>query len=229
MRCTTCGAASRGEHARAQLAALEPRVRRRVERLLGQVEQMLPRCEQVLRQTRARVLHGITNSDGKLLSLFQPSAQILRRGKPHRPNEFGLLVKVQEADGGIVTDIHVVPGKADAPLLVSSVEHHILTFGAPPRLVATDRGFHSDAGEAAIVKLGVRHAVIPKPGYRSAARIAHERQRWFRRGRAWRAGGEARIGRLKNHFGMRRARYRGENGTERTACWAALSNNLSAQ
>ena len=37
----------------------------------------------------------------------------------------------------------------------------------------------------------------PKPGYRSKERVAHERQRWFRRARAWRAGGEARISRLK--------------------------------
>ena len=79
-----------------------------------------------------------------------------------------------------------------------------------------------------LVELGVKHPVIPKPGYRSAKRIQHEHQRWFRRGRAWRAGGEARISRLKNHFGMTRSRYRGKSGLARTAYWAAISNNLAA-
>ena len=83
-------------------------------------------------------------------------------------------------------------------------------------------------GETTITELGVLQPVIPKPGYRSAERIAHERQRWFRRGRAWRAGGEARVGRLKGRFGMARSRYRGRAGPQRTALWAALANNLTA-
>ena len=47
-------------------------------------------------------------------------------------------------------------------------------------------------------------------------------------GRAWRAGGEARIGRLKHTFGMARSRYRGDGGTARTTYWAAIANNLVA-
>jgi hypothetical protein len=35
-----------------------------------------------------------------------------------------------------------------------------------------------------------------------------------------------RIARLKHTFGMARARYRGEGGTQRTAYWAAIANNL---
>src|SRR5206468_4148700 len=82
-------------------------------------------------------------------------------------------------------------------------------------------GFYSTDGERRVWALGVRHAVIPKPGFRSRERIDHERQRWFRRGRAWRAGGEARIARLKHCFGMARSRYRGERGMVRTVYWAA--------
>src|SRR6266566_156703 len=168
---------------------------------------MLPRVQQVVRQTRGRIVHGVTTGADKLVSLFEPSAQILRRGKLHRPTEFGALVKVQETEGGIVTEIAVVDGKNDAPLLVPAVEGHGRVFGRPP---------------------GVHHAVIPKPGFRSRERIDYERQRWFRRGRAWRAGGEARIARLKHCFGMARSRYRGERGMVRTVYWAAIANNLTA-
>jgi len=82
---------------------------------------------------------------------------------------------------------HLVRGRSLWP----AVEQHGAVFGRPPRLVATDRAFYSTDGEDRVRALGVSHAVIPKPGFRSRERIAYEQQRWFRRGRAWRAGKRA--------------------------------------
>ena len=202
--------------------------RRIVERSIAKLARVLPQALQVVRQTRARILKNVTNSDGKIISIFEPHARIMRRGKLHKPTEFGALVKVQEAEGGIVTDIGVVATSHDSQLLVPSVERHIAIFDRAPKLAATDRGFFSLDGERRISELGVKRPVIPHCGYRSKERIAYERQRWFRRGRAWRAGGEARIARLKHTFGMARSRYRGESGMHRTVYWAAISNNLVA-
>jgi IS5 family transposase len=197
-------------------------------RAVGKLDVFIPRAQQVIRQTRARVLRGDTTSDGKLLSIFEPDARILRRGKLHKPTEFGALVKVQESEGGIVTDVAIVQTHHDSLLLVPSVERHIEIFGEPPILASTDRGFYSGAAVKRIEELGVRRAVVPFPGKRSQKRIRHEKQRWFRRGRAWRAGGEARIARLKHRFGMARSRYRGSDGMARTTYWASISNNLVA-
>jgi IS5 family transposase len=212
----------------AQLASMKADARSRVERAIAVLKQMAPRARRIVQQTRARIVRGVTNSRQKLISLFEPHAQILRRGKLHRPTEFGRMVKVQEADGGIVTDIGVIEEKNDAPLLVPAVERHIEVFGKAPQLVATDRGFYSGEGERRIAELGVKRPVIPKPGHKTNKRVAHERQRWFKRGRAWRAGGEARISRLKHHFGMARSRYKGERGTQRAVLWAGIANNLVA-
>jgi IS5 family transposase len=216
------------DRAQGEMKHRRGKARRKIARTLRQIETLLPRAQQVLKQTRMRIIDGESASTGKIVSIFEPWTQILRRGKLHRPTEFGMLVKVQEAEGGIVTDVATVPGKADAPLLVPAVSQHMALFGRAPHLLATDRGFHSAEGEHEVAKLGVSRVVVPKPGYRSQIRLAHERQRWFRRGRAWRAGGEARISRLKAVFGMRRSRYRGETGLERTTLWAAISNNLVA-
>jgi IS5 family transposase len=216
------------EQTTAQMAKMRKHARGRAERALNVLRTIVPRARQVVQQTRARIVRGVTKSKKKLISIFEPHAQILRRGKLHRPTEFGQMVKVQEAEGGIVTDIGVVAEKNDQPLLVPAVEHHIRVFGRAPQIAATDRGFHSGKGERRIRELGVKRPVIPKPGHKSAKRVAHERQRWFRRGRAWRAGGEARISRLKHHFGMARSRYKGEQGTKRTALWAGIANNLVA-
>jgi IS5 family transposase len=194
---------------------------------LSKLDALAPLARQVVRQTRARVIRGESRSEGKIISIFEPGARILRRGKLHKPTEFGQMVVVQEAEGGLVTNIDVVEAH-DSALLVPAVERHIEVFGRPPTMATTDRGFFSLVGEQRIVELGVRRPVIPHSGYRSKARIAHERQRWFRRGRAWRAGGEARIGRLKHTFGMARSRYRGPGGIARTTYWAAIANNLVA-
>jgi transposase, IS5 family len=197
-------------------------------RSVEKLETFIPRAQQVIRQTRARILRGRTSSEGKLLSIFEPHARILRRGKLHKPTEFGALVKVQESEGGIVTDLAVVDTHHDAALLVPSVERHIEIFGVPPILASTDRGFYSGEGVKRIEELGVRRVVVPFPGKRSKKRVCYEKQRWFRRGRAWRAGGEARISRLKYRFGMARSCYRGPTGTARTVFWAGIANNLVA-
>lgn len=135
---------------------------------------------------------------------------------------------MQEAEGGIVTDIAVDEARADSLLLVPAVEQHQSRFGQVPRTVATDRGFYSGRGERRLIEMGVKHPVLPKPGHRTREHVAHERQRWFRHGRTWRAGGEARISQLKNTFGMQRSPYRGRAAIDRCVGWAAIANNLVA-
>ncbi|MDD9940848.1 MAG: ISNCY family transposase, partial [Myxococcales bacterium] len=214
--------------ATSQLDGLHQQARGQAERAVQALRTFAPRVRQVVSQTRARVVRGVTNSEGKLISIFEPTSRILRRGKLHKPTEFGQLVIVQEAEGGIVTDACVTDAGHDSELLVSTVERHIELFGKAPKSAATDRGFYSTAGERRIKELGVQHAAIPKPGHKSTSRTKHERQRWFKRERAWRAGGEARISRLKHTFGMARSRYQGADGTARTVKWAAIANNLVA-
>jgi transposase, IS5 family len=68
-----------------------------------QLDEMIPRVQQVLRQTRERVLRGNTKAEGKLLSIFETHTEVIRKGKAHKPNEFGKLVLIQEAENQIVT------------------------------------------------------------------------------------------------------------------------------
>jgi IS5 family transposase len=209
--------------ARRRWSGLSGRARRGVKTM----QRMIQLGRSVVAQTKLRIFKGITDSATKIVSVFEPETKILRRGKAHKPTEFGQMVKVQEAEGGIVTDIAVVT-ESDSKLLVPSVEHHKRVFGRAPRVVATDRGFFSLENVQLVAAMGVQCVAVPKTGHRSAAWIAHERTRAFRRARAWRAGGEARIARLKHTFGMHRTRYRGPSGVARSAYWAAIANNLTA-
>jgi len=210
------------------------RARRRWARLSGRarrsvrvIQRMVALGRRVIRQTKQRIFNRVTKSPEKIVSVFEPQTRILRRGKAHKPTEFGQMVKVQEAEGGLVTDIAVVT-LTDHALLVPSVERHRQVFGHLPHTVATDRGFFSISGVQCIETMGVRCAAVPKPGHRSPEWLARERRRPFRRARAWRAGGEARVARLKHTFGMHRTRYRGETGVARCAYWAGIANNLMA-
>lgn len=216
------------EQARGQLRMMRGGRRRRIDKLATTIAAAAKHGRQVIRQTRARVLGAQTRTPGKIVSIFEPWAAIIRKGKLHRPTEFGVVVKVQEAEGGIVTDISVDDARADALLLVPAVEHHQRLFGRVPRTVATDRGFFSGQGERRLIDMGVKYPVLPRPGHRTTERVKYERQRWFKRGRAWRAGGEARISRLKNTFAMQRSPYRGRAGVDRCIGWAAIANNLVA-
>jgi hypothetical protein len=72
------------------------------------MEGMIELGRRVVAQTKQRLFKGVTHAADKIVSVFEPETRILRRGKAHKPTEFGQVVKVQEAEGGIVTDIAVV-------------------------------------------------------------------------------------------------------------------------
>ena len=110
------------------------------------IETMLPLVHQVMRQTRQRINHGNTHSPGKIVSLFEPHTEIIRKGKAGKPTEFGKMVKIQEAEQQIVTHYEVYDRRpADSDLLVPAVEEHRRQFGHAPRLVTADAGFFSAA------------------------------------------------------------------------------------
>ena len=72
--------------------------RLRVEVQIGQLRHFLPLVEQVITQTKQRVLGGDSHAEGKVLSLFEPHTEVIRKGKAHKPNEFGRLVRIDEVE-----------------------------------------------------------------------------------------------------------------------------------
>jgi transposase, IS5 family len=59
---------------------------------------MADRVRQVVKQTKSRVFQGVTQLPGKVVSLFEPHTEIIRKGKASKPTEFGKLVQLQEAE-----------------------------------------------------------------------------------------------------------------------------------
>src|SRR5947209_12560305 len=96
-----------------------------LEGLRQELDEMTSHVRQVMKQTRARIFHGNTRSEGKLLSLFEPSTEVIRKGKAGKPNEFGKMVKLQEAENQIITDYEVYARRPyDSDLLIAAIETH---------------------------------------------------------------------------------------------------------
>jgi IS5 family transposase len=188
---------------------------------------MRPLTRRVLAQTRARILQGDTHVPDKVLSVFEPHTEAIRKGKVATPTEFGKLVTIQEAEHQIITgyDVHA-QRPADSTLWAPALARHQALFGRPPSVAAADRGFASAANERAATDGGVRRVVLPRAGPKSPARRAHERQRWFRRGQRWRVGCEGRISVLKRRHGLDRCLYHGPDGMERWVGLGVIADTL---
>jgi IS5 family transposase len=192
-----------------------------------QLDEIVPRVRQVLRQTRERVLRGNTKADGKLLSIFEAHTEVIRKGKAHKPNEFGKLVLIQEAENQIVTHYQVCEQRpADSTLLEGCLEQHVKQFGRAPARVAADPGFFSAANESKAQKMGVSRVSIPSHDTRSPARKQRQKQRWFKELQKWRTGCEGRISVLKRRHGLRRSLYKGPDGIQRWVGLGVIADNV---
>ena len=184
--------------------------------------------EQVISQSRRRVLEGEeVPAPQKLVSVFEEHTAIIRRGKARKQTEFGRKVWLSEVDGGIVSGFWILEGNAgDEAQLRPALEDQRRLFGKVPELVAADRNVHSKENELLAKELGVEKVCLPKAGKKSTERKQHERQRWFKRARRFRAGIEGRISVMKRREYLGRCRDRGEEGFGRWVGWGVLTANL---
>jgi len=198
-----------------------------LEGLRRDLDEMMSRVRQVMKQTRARIFRGNTRSEGKLLSLFEPSTEVIRKGKAGKPNEFGKMVKLQEAENQIITDYEVYDRRPyDSDLLIAAIETHQALLARAPRLVAADAAFYSARNEAAAKAKGVKRVCIPNRSTKSPERKREQRKRWFRDGQKWRTGCEGRISVVKRRHGLIRCRYKGLIGMNRWVGLGVIADNV---
>jgi IS5 family transposase len=198
-----------------------------LEGLREDLEKMLPLVRRVIHQTRQRIFHGNTRTEGKLLSVFEPSTEVIRKGKAGKPNEFGNVLKLQEAENQIVVDYEVYARRPnDCDLLIPSLDSHRAKLARVPRLLAADAGFYSAKNEAAAKAMGVKRVCIPNRSTKSMERRREQKKRWFRTGQKWRTGCEGRISVVKRRHGLRRCRYKGFHGMQRWIGLGVIADNI---
>ena len=195
--------------------------------LRQELETFVPRLKQVIQQTRARVFGGDTHVDGKLVSIFEPATEVIRKGKASKPTEFGKMVKIQEAENQIITSYEVYGKRPyDSSLLIPAIELHEELLGRVPHLVAGDAAFYSASNEKTAHEKGVKRVCVPNRNTKSIERKQEQKKRWFREGQKWRTGCEGRISVVKRRHGLNRCRDRGERGMQRWVGLGVIADNV---
>lgn len=191
------------------------------------LERLIPLVRQVMHQTRERIFKGNTHVPGKLVSLFEPHTEVIRKGKAAKPTEFGKMVKIQEAEAQIVTHYEVYAQRpSDCDLLLPAIAVHEELLGRKPYLVTADAAFFSQHNENSAHTAGVKRVAIPNRSTKSKQRKRLEKKRWFRNAQKWRTGCEGRISLLKRRHGLNRCRYKGMSGIQRWVGLGVIADNL---
>jgi IS5 family transposase len=198
-----------------------------LEGLRKELDTMAPRVQQVMQQARARIFGGDTHVSEKLVSIFEPTTEVIRKGKASKPTEFGKMVKIQEGENQIITSFEVYEKRPyDSALLIPAIESHEEQLGCTPRLVAGDAAFYSAANEKEAHEKGVKRVCVPNRSTKSAERKREQKKRWFKQGQKWRTGCEGRISVLKRRHGLRRCLYKGDAGMKRWVGLGVIADNL---
>ncbi len=213
-------------NARRHLARSGPAAAGRLTSAVAELEVVLGRTARVIGQTRTRLGGTTPAAATRLVSLHDPDARPIRKGRLGKPVEFGYKAQIVDNTDGIVLDHSVHRGNpADAPLLAPAIARIAGLLGRTPRAVTADRGYGEAKTDEDLTELGVKNVVIPRKGKPSKARRTVEHARGFRRLVKWRTGSEGRIAYLKRRYGLDRTLFDGLEGARTWCALAVLAHN----
>ena len=213
---------------RALRRVADGRARGRLRRALAELATTIVRTRRIVTQTRTRLAGQTPDSATRLVSLHDPDARPIRKGRLDRPVEFGYKAQVIDNDDGIVLDYTLEPGAApDAPQLAPAVDRIRRRTGRTPRAVTADRGYGEAAVDRDLAALGVRTIAIPRKGPTAPPRRAVEHRPAFRRLVKWRTGSEGRISSLKRSYGWDRTRLDRRHGAAIWCGHGVFTHNLT--
>jgi transposase, IS5 family len=187
------------------------------------LEEMADRCEKVARQIDKRV-SGEPIKD-RIVSLADPDARPIRKGKLGKPNEFGYVTQLAEVTEntrrgarGLILPASTTLGNPGENTLLPGTVTELERLGIRPQEVALDGGFHTDLTNSALEDLAPKTVFI-------AGRQEPGSKRTQRRLRRYRTGAEGRISHLKRRYGLDRSRLKGDEGQRIWTEWAILAYN----
>jgi len=201
---------ARGRGARAKQAAAD------------RLEQLCELAEKVCAQIELRLAgKPITN---RLVSISDPDARPIRKGKLRTPTEFGYVMQLTElcentrrGARGLILPASTGIGSLNESHLLPATGHRLRDLQLRPREIALDGGFQP----------GPVREHLPEPArlFISGHHAPHGRKT-NRRLAKFRVGAEGRISHLKRRYGLDRSRLKGHAGARTWAAWSILAYNL---
>lgn len=187
------------------------------------LQEMADRCEKIVRQIHQRVAEEPIKD--RIVSLFDPDARPIRKGKLGKPNEFGFVSQLTEVTEntrrgarGLILPASTELGNPAEDALLPQTVAELKRLGVSPREVALDGGFNIGPTSTALEGLHPTTVFI-------AGRQQPGSKRTQRRMRRYRTGAEGRISHLKRRYGLDRSRLKGDEGRQIWTEWAILAYN----
>ena len=185
--------------------------------------ELADRCEKVADRIRQRV-KGEPISD-RIVSIADPDARPIRKGKLGTPNEFGYVTQLAEVTEntkpgarGLILPASSQIGNPHENTLLPDTVTEPARLGLSPREVALDGGFMPGPSSSALADLAPKTVVIA--GWQEP-----RSKRTTRRLSRYRTGEEGRISHLKRRYGLDRSRLKGGEGQQIWTEWAILTYN----
>ncbi len=200
------------------------RMRPRERRAIAELEEMIGLSAKVVEQIRQRFAGE--KIEDRLVSLFDPDARPIRKGKKAKPNEFGEIVQYAEVTPntrrgarGLLLPPKVAIGNPHENVLLPQTVAELVALELRPTEAVFDQGFTRKATTATMEPIGTTIFIA---GSRGNAGSRRTRKRLA----SHRVGCEGRIAHVKREYGAGRSRLKGDQGAKIWAGWSALAYNL---
>ncbi len=188
----------------------------------ARLERLCELAEKVCSQIELR-LAGKPISD-RLVSISDPDARPIRKGKLRAPTEFGYVMQLTElcentrrGARGLILPASTGIGSLNESQLLPATGQRLDELGLRPREIALDGGFQPGPVR--------EHLPAPERLFISGHHAPHARKT-NRRLAKFRVGAEGRISHLKRRYGLDRSRLKGHDGARTWAAWAILAYDL---
>ena len=191
----------------------------------AQLNEFVPLVERVIDQSRRRVLLGEdVPADEKVLSIFEPHTDIIKKGQ--REILYGHKILFTGGKSNLILHCTIKRGNpADAVQFIPALDRHKEQFGQMPGQATTDAGFASKANAHDARTKGVKDVVFAAPRKKDTS-DTDRNSKTYKRLRKWRSGIEAIISATKRTFGLDRCTWSGFESFQAYVQLAVLAFNL---
>ena len=222
-----------GEHARSHRELLQAcweqsdYSEKQVQQIFTRMERMSELIPVVIKQAHERIIGGrqVKNAE-KVLSVYEPDAQVIVRGKAGQEVEFGNTLFLGESVEGYLLDWKLYGSRTPSEneqMQESLQRQNRFNLAEPIAAMCADRGFASQRARRQLAQEGIYDALCPRDPKQLKKRMEEPH---FRQLQKRRASTEGRIGVLKNRWQAGRLRSKGFANRSISVAWSVLSHNL---
>jgi IS5 family transposase len=199
------------------------------ERLVGEIDRLVPLARRVIDQTVRRVLRDEqVPAAEKVASLVEPHTAVIPRHKAGQHVEFGRKLWLAEVDGGIISDVGVLDGAPPDARRSCAASRAIAASSAArrtcsPAIVVARR----PPLDAMPPRPGSVASPCPRPDHRPRPAGPASGSAGSDAAIRWRSGIVGRIGVLRRVYGFDRCPAHGPDGIERWVGLGVLTADLA--